>query len=309
MPLRLAVMTEPHLGGTYEQLLAAARLTEDAGLATFARSDHYLSGRMPTPAATDAFATMAALARDTRGLGLTILVTPVTFRHPAVIAKQAATIDELSDGRFSLGVGTGWSEPEHTAYGLPFPDWAERFERLEETLGYLKAAFGKTAGGFAGRYYSLADIEVRPQPSSIPIIVGGSGPHRTPDLAGRFADEYNHFQVPLSELRPKVDRVRAAALAAGRNPHAISVSMIGFAVTAPTEAGYRQRLAAEAVARDVSPDEREQQLRDQGVPHGPGPQAREMLAAMEEGGVDTFYLVHLDLSDLTELEVTLEALA
>ena len=138
--MKFSIMTEPHLGGTYDQQLEVARWAEAEGLVSFARCDHYLSGDDPTPDATDAFAVLAGLARDTTDIRLCVLVSPVTFRHPAVIAKNAVTIDQMSGGRFDLGVGTGWMELEHVNLGLPFPDWKERWIRFEDALNSLAAA-------------------------------------------------------------------------------------------------------------------------------------------------------------------------
>ena len=201
-------MTEPQLGGTYDQLLDAARWAEGKGLYGFARSDHYYSSRQPVPDATDAFATLAGLARDTSRIRLCVLVSPITFRHPAVIAKTAATIDQMSGGRFDLGVGTGWMELEHEAFGLEFPPTSERFERLVESLEYIKAAF--SGESFRGVHYRF-EGEAGPKPTGLRLIVGGSGPRRTPTLAGRVAGEYNTFLGLPSDIAPKIAGVRRAA--------------------------------------------------------------------------------------------------
>src|SRR5690606_28534980 len=161
--MELSTMTEPQLGGTYDQILAFARWSEANGMASFARSDHYYTTRQPTPEATDAFATLAGLARDTVHIRLGVMVAPITFRHPAVIAKMAATIDEMSGGRLDLGVGTGWMDLEHDAFGIPFPDWSERVARLSDALPYLRAAFAPGPANFDGAHYSL-DADVCPRP-------------------------------------------------------------------------------------------------------------------------------------------------
>jgi alkanesulfonate monooxygenase SsuD/methylene tetrahydromethanopterin reductase-like flavin-dependent oxidoreductase (luciferase family) len=301
-----ALMTEPQLGGTYDQLLAAARWAEQSGLVSFARSDHYYSNRDPRPDATDAFATLAGLARETSSIRLAVLVTPITFRHPAVIAKNAATIDQMSGGRFDLGVGTGWMELEHDAFGLPFPPWSERFERLEEALIYLERAFGATDGTLAGRYYEL-DADVRPKPTGLRLIVGGSGPRRTPMLAARYADEYNHFVAPAADIGPKIGRLHAAAADAGRDPESITVSVMGPVLTGRNEQRYRAHLEVAARARNRDPDELESTWSDHGIPVGPPGRIRETIAALEEIGVSKFYLQHLDVSDLSGLDEMLEA--
>jgi len=300
-------MTEPQIGGTYDQLLAAARWAEQAGMVSFARSDHYYANRDPRPDATDAFATLAGLARETDHIRLAVLVSPITFRHPAVIAKNAATIDQMSGGRFDLGIGTGWMELEHDAYGFPFPPWAERFERLEEALAYLEAAFGDGAGTLSGRYYEL-DADVRPKPANLRIIVGGQGPRRTPALAGEHADEYNHFIGTATEIGPKILRVRDAAAAAGRDPERITMSVMGPVLTGRDEAGYRRRLEQAASVRDRDPSNLEESWAGHGIPVGPPARVRETLAGLSEIGVTKFYLQHLDVADLSGLDETMEAL-
>lgn len=300
-------MTEPQIGGTYDDLLAAARWAESAGMVSFARSDHYYAGREPRPDATDAFVTLGGLARDTDSIRLCVLVTPVTFRHPAVIAKSAATVDQMSGGRLDLGIGTGWMELEHEVFGLPFPSWAERFERLEEALGYVSAAFGPDPARFDGTHYRL-NGEIRPKPEGSRIIVGGTGPRRTPTLAARYANEYNHFVGTPEEIQPKLEVLRSAARDNGRDPSSIEVTVMGAVVTGRTDAEYRDALARGASARGLAPEEWEARLTEHGVPVGPAPAVRERLQALEAIGVQRFYLQWLDLGDRDGLAATFEAL-
>jgi len=302
-----ALMTEPQLGGTYDQLLSAARWAENAGLVTFARSDHYYANGDPRPDATDAFATLGGLARETSKIRLAVLVSPITFRHPAVIVKNAATIDQMSGGRFDLGVGTGWMELEHKAFGLPFPPWKERFDRLGEALRYVEHAIGRATGPMAGSYYSL-DADVEPKPLNLRLIVGGSGPRKTPALAGAHADEYNHFVGTPEEIGPKVERLKVAAAGAGRDPNSIVVSVMGPVLTGADEARYRSRLEQAAATRGRDPQELEDRWAGAGIPIGPPDRARDALAGLESVGVSRYYLQHLDLGDLSTLDETLEAL-
>ena len=302
----LALMTEPQMGGTYQQLLAAARLAEEVGLASFARSDHYLWPSNPREA-TDAWATLGGLARETKRIRLCVLVTPITFRHPGVIAKTAATVDEMSGGRLDLGVGTGWMAEEHQAFGLPFPEWSERFARLEESLQYLRAAFDK--GEFRGDHYKLGGVDVEPKPSpSMAIIVGGQGPRRTPRLAGTHADEYNHFNAPASTLTERLAAARRVASEAGRQPGLPRFSVMGPVVVGKDEASFRRRLQEAAAARGRSPEEHRNRLTELGVPAGTSAQVKEALSALEEAGVEKYYVQFLDLSDLSTMEETFEAL-
>lgn len=298
--MQFSLMTEPHLGGTYDQQLAAAQWAETEGLVSFARCDHYLSGRQPTPDATDAFAVLAGIARETSDIRLCVLVTPITFRHPAVIAKNAATIDQMSGGRFDLGVGTGWMDLEHEALGIPFPDWPERWERFEEALDYLDVAFGSEPGIHDGKHYSL-DADVKPTPTGLRTIIGGSGKKRTPTLAGTRADEYNFFICPVDEAREKIEVMRAAA-----GDRQVEATVMGPALVGASDAVYRERLVKAAATRDISPEDLEQRFADAGIPVGTPDRVTETISALEDAGVQRYYVQWLDLSDQHAMKDTVE---
>src|SRR5579859_6280962 len=197
--MKLRIFTEPQQGADYQTLRAVALAAEELGFDAFFRSDHYLkmgsvSGQ---PGPTDSWATLAALAVETSRIRLGTLVTPATFRLPGPLAITVAQVDQMSGGRVELGLGTGWFEAEHTAYGIPFPSLGERFDRLEEQLaiitGLWTAAEGQTFS-FEGAHYRVADSPGLPKPAQRPrppVLVGGLGARRTPRLAARFADEYN----------------------------------------------------------------------------------------------------------------------
>ena len=292
--MKFALMTEPQLGGTYSQLSAAAQLAEKVGFETFARSDHfYWTGDKPE-AATEAFTSLGGIARETAAIRLTVLVSPITFRHPAVIAKAAATLDQMSNGRFDLGVGTGWMDAEHERYGIPFPPWRERFDRLEEGLQYLRAAF--SGEEFAGRFYRTT-ADSLPRPTNLRLIVGGSGPEKTPALAGRFADEYNHFVNTADVIAPKIERMRVAAAKTDRDPDAIVVSVMGPAVVAESESELERLLKEGATMRRIDVPELRQRWETNGVPFGTVDQVQEKLAPLADVGVSKYYLQWLALSD------------
>lgn len=299
--MRYSLMTEPQLGGTYDQLLGLALWAEAEGMVSFARSDHYYSSREPKPEATDAFATLAGLARETSSIRLCVLVSPITFRHPAVIAKTAATIDQMSGGRLDLGVGTGWMDLEHDVFGLAFPKWSERFDRLTEALPYLRAAFEQDRASSTGDYYSI-DAEVRPRPTGIRLVVGGSGAVKTPTLAGTYADEYNHFPALPEVLAPKIDVLRSAAALAGRDPDAIEVTIMGPVITGKNETDFRSRLEQMATERDTDPDALLERWMSHGIPVGPPEGVRATMAGLERAGVDRYYLQWIDLDDREGLE-------
>jgi alkanesulfonate monooxygenase SsuD/methylene tetrahydromethanopterin reductase-like flavin-dependent oxidoreductase (luciferase family) len=296
--VKFSLMTEPHLGGTYHQQLEAARWAESEGLVSFARCDHYLSGADPTPDATDAFAVLAGLARETSDIRICVLVTPITFRHPAVIVKNATTIDQMSGGRLDLGVGTGWMDLEHDAFGIPFPDWPERWSRFEEALDYLDAAFGDDPARFTGTHYSL-DANVRPKPTGMRTIIGGSGAKRTPTLAGNRADEYNFFLCPAETAREKIAVMRDAA-----GNRDVEATVMGPALVGRDETAYQERLDQAASRRGVSGDDLEQRYADNGYIVGTPKRVADSLAALEEAGVQRIYVQWLDLDDLDAMRET-----
>ncbi|MGH8951342.1 MAG: LLM class flavin-dependent oxidoreductase [Acidimicrobiia bacterium] len=298
--MKFSIMTEPQAGGTYDEILRVARLAESEGLHSFARSDHLAWNRDNPADATDAFATLAGLARETTTVRLCVLVTPVSFRHPAIIAKNAATIDQMSGGRLDLGVGTGWNEFEHEALGIPFPEPAERWARLEDALGYLEAAFGEGPGRHDGPFYTL-DLDVKPKPTGIRLIVGGGGPTRTPRLAGTRADEYNFFMCPADEARAKIRVMRDAA--EGRT---VETTTMGPVTVAGNDAELADRLAAAAGRRDITTDELIGRWEKAGLIFGTPKRVQESIAGLEEAGVQRIYLQWLDLSDYDGLAKTLD---
>lgn len=275
------------LGGPYETLLEAARWAESHDLDAFAVPDHYL-GRAADPSAPafDHLVHLAGLARETESIGLVVLVSPITFRHPAVLAKMGVTLDEMSGGRFTLGLGAGWMTEEHRLFGLPFPATGTRFDMLEEAFGYLRAHL--SGSGFSGRHYHLEAFDAAPRPTTLRLAIGGTGPLRTPTLAGRFCDEYNVYAQPLDAMRERIERARASAAAEGRDPEAVLISAAAPVVAAASAEGLRRIRGRAAEILGVGLDEMDELLTRRGIPHGPG--ARETLAAMAEIGVQRFYV-------------------
>jgi alkanesulfonate monooxygenase SsuD/methylene tetrahydromethanopterin reductase-like flavin-dependent oxidoreductase (luciferase family) len=289
--MELALFTEPQLGGTYRRLAELARWSEAQGLDAFARSDHFLNGA--NAPATEALATIAGLARETQSIELVVLVSPLTFRHPAVLAKTAATLDEMSGGRFRLGIGTGWNEAEHEAFGIELYSVRERFSRLFETLSYVRAAFSGDEG-FSGRHYDLAaGFEVLPRPANVPIVIGGGGMKRTPGLAGRFADEYNMFAAGPDVIERRLEVMRRSAEEAGRNPADIKISTAAPVIVADDDAAYRRLLSDRGAKRDMSADEYEAFLAGRNIPRGTLDTIGEAIDRWKAVGVSRFYLQEL----------------
>jgi alkanesulfonate monooxygenase SsuD/methylene tetrahydromethanopterin reductase-like flavin-dependent oxidoreductase (luciferase family) len=297
------------IGSSYDEFLAAARWAESNGLAAFAIPDHYIYGgnedALKTPA-YDALAVAAGLARETSTIELVILVSPITFRHPAVLVKNAATIQEMAGGRFKLGVGTGWLEAEHSRFGFDFPDTNTRFEMTEEALAYMRAAFADPPVDFSGKHYSLQAFDIQPRPD-LKIVVGGTGAVKTPRLAGRYADELNAYPAAPDEFSAKVERARTAAGDVGRDPEALMISSSGQLVAADSDAEYRDMLTAIAGKSGIDPEEIEREAKKRNAPRGTWDQVREILGGMEAKGMSRFYFqgkfdaadIELKLSKLT----------
>ncbi|MDH3606985.1 MAG: LLM class flavin-dependent oxidoreductase [Acidimicrobiia bacterium] len=299
--------------GSYPYVREAAQWAQSRQLANFALPDHYLAGRSPTgegydTRSADIYPYLGGLARETDSIELSALVSPVTYRHPAALLKLGLAVDEMSGGRFTLGVGTGWMRAEHEMFGLAFPEWEERFDRLEEALGYLSSALGDGSEGFHGEYYQLEPVEHQPKGTNLRIMVGGSGPKRTPDLAGRFADEFNIYSQPPDGLAVRIERARKSAVAAGRDPDSIVLSSVSPPVVGPDEATYRTRLEALAAARGMEVDKLEKGFRDMSVPMGTHEEARDTFGPLAGLGITRYYLQIIGSFDLDYAEELLEVL-
>jgi F420-dependent oxidoreductase-like protein len=300
--MKLRVFTEPQQGASYDQLLAVARATEANGFDAFFRSDHLM--RMGEgsgwPGPTESWVTLGALARETSRIRLGTLVTSATFRLPGLLAIAVAQVDAMSGGRVELGLGTGWAEPEHAAYGVPFPPLDERFDRLAEQLEIVTGLWTTPAGerfSYSGRYWTLVDSPALPKPVQQPrppMIVGGGGARRTPRLAARFADEFNIPFASLEATARQFGRVRAACEAAGRDPAGIVLSAAQTICCGATEAEVARRAAA--IGREPG------DLRANAVAGTPG-EVVARLRAFADAGASRAYLQVLDLDDLEHLDL------
>jgi F420-dependent oxidoreductase-like protein len=294
----LRIFTEPQQGASHEDLLAVARAAEDLGFDGFFRSDHYLKmgdvDGLPGP--SDAWLTLAALARETSRIRLGTLVTPTTFRQPGVLAISAAQVDQMSGGRVEIGLGAGWFEREHLAYGIPYPETVERFDRFVEQVeiidGLLTTPTGQTFS-YDGTYYRLVDSPALPKPTQSPrppIILGGAAKKRSAALAARIADEFN-VGFDRHGTAAKFDRVRAAAAETGRD---LIYSVAQVVCVGRTDAEVAQRAAA--IGRDVD------ELHENGLAGSPA-EVVDRIAEFAGLGATRLYLQCLDLHDLDQLEL------
>jgi F420-dependent oxidoreductase-like protein len=295
----LRIFTEPQEGATYDDLLRVARRAEECGYSAFFRSDHYVAffgGGQPGP--TDAWVTLAGLARETSTIRLGTLVSPVTFRQPGVLAITVAQVDQMSGGRVELGLGTGWFDREHTAYGLPFPPLSERFELLEEQLEVVRGLWSADGPfSYAGKHYRLVDSPALPKPvqrPGPPVVIGGFGARRTPRLAATFADEYNVPFRPAADTGEAFARVREACERTGRSlvMSAAQVLCVG-------------RDDAEVARRAAAIGRRVEDLRSGGLV-GTVEEVREQVGRLAEAGATRLYLQVLDLTDLDHLDLARE---
>ncbi|MFI7383979.1 LLM class F420-dependent oxidoreductase [Streptomyces sp. NPDC049813] len=295
----LRIFTEPQQGATYDTLLAVAKATEDLGFDAFFRSDHYL--RMGTsdglPGPTDAWITLAGLARETKRIRLGTLMTAGTFRLPGVLAIQVAQVDQMSGGRVELGLGAGWFEEEHKAYGIPFPK--EKFARLEEQLAIVTGLWSTKPGStfsHDGTYYQLTDSPALPKPAQekVPVLIGGHGATRTPRLAARYADEFNIPFASVEDSERQFGRVRAAAEQAGRAPDDLVYSNALVVCVGKDDQEVARR--AERIGRDV------EDLKANGLAGSPA-EVVDKLGRYAATGSSRVYLQVLDLDDLDHLEL------
>jgi F420-dependent oxidoreductase-like protein len=296
------IFTEPQQGASYDALLAMARTTAAHGFSGFFRSDHLLKmGNVSgLPGPSDTFVTLAGLAREVPDIRIGTLVTSATFRHPSMLAIAAAGVDQMSGGRLELGLGAGWFEAEHRAYGIPFgPGVGDRFDRLEEQLEIVTGLWATPEGSsysFTGKHFQLDQAPALPKPVQrgrdgeprVPIIVGGHGPRRTPRLAAQFADEFNVGFSDLATTTAQFARVRAACEAAGRDPDELVYSAAQVLCVGRDEAELARRAAA--IGRDVA------ELRGSGMA-GTAAEVAAKMREWEAAGVQRMYLQVLDLTD------------
>jgi F420-dependent oxidoreductase-like protein len=295
------IFTEPQQGASYDDLLAVAQRAETLGFGAFFRSDHYLAmgdgDGLPGP--TDAWITLAGLARDTSTIRLGTLVSSATFRLPGPLAISVAQVDQMSGGRVELGLGAGWFDAEHQAYGIPFPPLGERFDRLDEQLEIITAMWATPTGTTydkPGGQYPIAASPALPKPaqSTVPIVIGGGGPKRTPALAAKYASEFNTPFVGREFFVAQCDRVRVACESIGRDPSTMTFSAALVLCCGADEADVERRAAA--IGREPV------ELRENGAAGTPD-EVVATLAGWREAGAERIYLQVLDLADLDHLDL------
>ncbi|QLL08249.1 LLM class F420-dependent oxidoreductase [Mycobacterium vicinigordonae] len=296
------IFVEPQQGSRYADQLAVARAAETLGFDAFFRSDHYaaMSGDgLPGP--TDSWVTLGAIARETSTIRLGTLVTSATFRYPGPLAIAVAQVDEMSGGRVEFGLGSGWFEAEHRAYGIPFPSVRERFDRLTEQLAIVSGLWSTPPGetfDYAGEHYTIVESPALPKPTQSPhppIVIGGTGAKRTPALAAQYAAEFNVPFAPFEVVRTQFTRVADAVAAAGRAPDSMVYSCAFVLCAGSDEAEVSRR--AKVIGRDVD------EMRSNSPLVGTSAEIVDKLGPWIELGVQRVYAQLLDMSDLAHLEL------
>ena len=304
----LRIFTEPQQGATYDELLAVAQRAETLGFGAFFRSDHYLrmGGGSGAPGPTDAWVTLGAIARETSTIRLGTLVTAATFRLPGPLAISVAQVDQMSGGRVDFGIGAGWFQQEHDAYGIPFPDLGARFDNLEEQTEIIHGLWNTPADetySFEGKLWQLTDSPALPKPVQAggpPIIIGGNGKTRTPRLAAKYAAEFNMPFTSVDTFTGQCQVVQSACETEGRDPSTMIWSAALIACVGADEAEVGRRAAA--LGREPA------ELRENGAAGTPE-EVAETIHRWVDAGADRLYLQVLDLADLEHLDLIAEAVA
>jgi len=302
--MELRVFVEPQQGATYRDQLAVAQTAEAAGYGAFFRSDHYLAMNAEgLPGPTDAWTTLAGIARETSTIRLGTLVTSATFRYPGPLAITVAQVDEMSGGRVDFGYGAGWFEAEHNAYAIPFPPLGQRFDRLEESLAIITGLWTTPVGetfSYTGEQYTVTDSPGLPKPvqsPTPPILLGGQGKKRTPALAAQYASEFNVPFVSAATAQEAFDRVRQACTDRGRSPDDLVYSAALVVCAGADDAEVARRAAK--IGRDVD------ELKTNGLAGSPA-EIVDKIGTFAETGASRIYLQVLDMADLAHIEFIAE---
>ncbi len=298
--MQIGLMVEGQNGLTWERWSHILALAERLRFPSVFRSDHYFIGTQQS--SIEAFLSFVVAAKETRTIRFGSLVAPMTFRSPVDVGRMAAQVSLLSGGRFVLGIGAGWNEPEHQAYGIPFPSLGDRMARLEEAVHVIKALWGPGPADYAGRFFRLEGADCLPKPERLPLLIGGGGERKTLKLVAQHADEWNCVMQPPAGYAHKVEVLLRHCEAAGRNPATIRRSMMTFCFAGHTMAGVEALLRTFFRDQTSTGAELVERARNRRMLLGTTGQIVDTLSELEAHGLQEVMLQHLDFAsdDLPE---------
>jgi F420-dependent oxidoreductase-like protein len=294
--IEVAIMIEGQNGLTWQHWMRMAQAVEDLGFVGLYRSDHYTNATPPDSDSLECWVSLAWLASHTKRIEFGPLVSPVSFRHPTMLVRQAAAIDELSGGRLTLGVGAGWQEREHTNYGWELLEIKERFNRFEEGLEVItRLVWHDHPADFQGNYFRLQDAVLLPRPHRpLPILIGGNGMNKTLGFVAKYANEWNAVFQNAEGFAERNTRLNELLAQQGRAPTDVRRSMMTGSLFGKDEAEVAQKLATATQSRE--------QLRERGILVGTANDIVEQLGRLAEVGVQRVMVQWLELDDLDGLE-------
>ena len=301
--LEVAIMLEGQNGLTWPRWQKIVRLVEELGFVGLYRSDHFTNMNPPDKESLELWVSLTWLACNTSRIEFGPLVTPFSFRHPALTARMASAVDDLSNGRLILGLGAGWQEREHQLFGFDLLDVKARFDRFEEGLQVLTQLLKSDLPvSFQGKYFNLheATLLPRPQRSRGPrILIGGNGPNRAPTLVARYADEWNAIFLTPEKFENSNVRLDEALKKEKRDLKSVRRSMMTGCMFAVNDSALQQKLDSRGRTLD--------QLHQQGIVAGSARAVKDQLHELESGGLQRIMLQWLDLDDLAGLEALAKA--
>jgi len=299
--LDIAIMIEGQDGLTWQRWQAVARAAEDLGFAGLFRSDHFTNAEPPDKASLELWISLTWLASHTRRIQFGPLVSPVSFRHPALTARMAAAVDDLSGGRLTLGLGAGWQEREHQKFGFDLLEPEARFARFQEGLEVISRLFASgEAVDFSGKFFQLHQAVLLPKPARLggpPLLIGGNGARRTLPLAARYAAEWNGVYLAQPEFDRLNRRLDELLIEQNRHPGGVRRSMMTGIVFGRSEQELREKVAQRGTGKRTP-----EQLRRAGLVVGTGSEIRDQLSRLEDSGLQGIMLQWLDMDDLPRLE-------
>jgi F420-dependent oxidoreductase-like protein len=294
--IEVALMIEGQNGLTWPRWQRLARAAEELGFAGLYRSDHYTNANPPDLDSLELWVSLTWLASHTSRIEFGPIVSPVSFRHPALTARMAAQVDDLSGGRLQLGLGAGWQEREHTNFGLDLLEVGPRFQRFREALDVISGLLKSDAPlSYSGQFYRLSEAALLPRPGrpgGPPIVIGGNGPQRTLPLTAKYADEWNAVFVSPERFRELNDQLDALLAVEGRAPASVRRSLMQGSAYGKDDAAVAEKLAG----RD------REQLAARGLLVGGAAEAVERLGQFAAAGVQRIMVQWIDLDDIAGLE-------